>query len=81
MTRTLYRSLLWLHPPHFRERYAEEMAWIFDETATRRGKAFLFCDGFASLARQWVVRSGMWKIILAVLGALIQAHFILHPFD
>ena len=81
MTRIFYRALLWLHPPRFRERYAEEMAWIFDETAASREKAFLFCDGCTSLAKQWVVRSGMWKIILAVLGAVIQAHFILHPFD
>jgi hypothetical protein len=81
MTRTFYRSLLCLHPPRFRERYAEEMAWIFDQTPTISGKAFLFYDGLVSLARQWIVRSGMWKIALAVLGALIQAHFILHPFD
>jgi len=81
MTRTFYRSLLWLHPPRFRERYAEEMEWIFDETATTWEKAFLFYDGLVSLARQWVVRSGMWKIALAVLAALIQAHFILHPYD
>jgi hypothetical protein len=81
MTRTAYRALLKLHPPRFRERYAEEMAWIFDEAAATREKAFLFCDGLVSLARQWVVRSGVWKIVLAVLGALLQAYFILHPFD
>ena len=81
MTRTFYRSLLWLYPSHFRERYAEEMEWIFDETATAGEQAFLFYDGLVSLARQWVVRSGMWKIVLAVLAALIQAHFILHPYD
>jgi hypothetical protein len=81
MTRIFYRSVLWLHPPRFRERYAEEMAWIFDEEATAGGKAYLLYDGLVSLARQWVVRSGMWKIALAVLGALIQAHFILHPYD
>lgn len=81
MTRAFYRSLLWLHPPRFRERYAEEMTWIYDETATAGEKAFLFCDGLVSLGRQWVVRSGMWKIALAVLAALLQAHFILHPYD
>ena len=81
MTRAFYQSLLWLHPPHFRERYGEEMAWIFDETATAGGKAFLFYDGLVSLVRQWVVRSGMWKLAIAVLGALIQLRFILHPYD
>jgi hypothetical protein len=80
MTRSLYRSLLRLHPPHFRERFADEMAWIFDETPATSGKAFLLYDGLVSLARQWVARSGMWKILLAVLAALIQAHFILHPY-
>jgi len=56
------------------------MLWIFDETPTSRRKTFLLHDGLESLATQWVVRSGMWKIALAVLGALIQAHFILHPY-
>ena len=81
MTRTFYQSLLWLHPARFRERYAVEMTWIFDETTSAKERAFLFYDGLISLARQWVVRSGMWKIVLAVLAALVQAHFILHPFD
>jgi hypothetical protein len=81
MTRSFYRSLVWLHPPRFRERFAEEMAWIFDETPTTRGRAFLFYDGLVSLARQWVVRSGMWKVALALLLALIQAVFFLHPYD
>jgi hypothetical protein len=56
------------------------MEWIFNETATAGEKVFLFYDGLVSLARQWIVRSGMWKLALAVLGALIQAHFILHPY-
>ncbi len=81
MTRSFYRSLVWLHPPRFRERFAEEMAWIFDETPTACGRAFLFYDGLVSLARQWVVRSGVWKVALAVLLALIQAVFFLHPYD
>jgi hypothetical protein len=79
--RSLYLSFLWLHPRSFRERFAEEMLWIFDETQTTDGKAFLLCDGLNSMARQWVVRSGMWKVALAVLLALIQALFFLHPYD
>jgi hypothetical protein len=81
MTRTLYQSLLWLHPPRFRERYAEEMTWIFDETAPPKERAFLFYDGLVSLARQWVVRSGLWKVALAALLAAVQAVFFLHPYD
>lgn len=79
--RAVYWLLLWLHPRSFRERFAEEMLWIFDEMKTPDGKAFLFCDGLNSVARQWVVRSGMWKVALAVLLALIQAVIFLHPYD
>jgi hypothetical protein len=79
--RPLYQSLLWMHPPRFRERFGEEMLWIFDETLAASGKAFLFVDCLESVARQWVVRSGVWKVALAVLIALIQAAFLLHPYD
>jgi hypothetical protein len=81
MMRSLYSSLLWLHPRSFRERFAEEMLWIFDETQSTGGKAFLFSDALNSVARRWVVRSGMWKVALAVLLAVIQAVFFLHPYD
>ena len=33
MLRFLYRFLLCLHPRAFRQRFAEGMLWIFDETA------------------------------------------------
>ena len=79
--RTLYLSLLWLHPRSFRERFAEEMLWIFDETHAADGKAFLLRDGLNSVARQWVLRSGMWKVALAFVLALIQAVIFLHPYD
>lgn len=79
--RSVYRTLLWAHPSRFRERFAEEMLWIFDETLAAWGKAFLLVDCLESLGRQWVVRSGMWKVALAVLIALIQAAFLLHPYD
>jgi len=79
--RCIYLSILWLHPRSFRERFAEEMLWIFDETQTGDGKIFLVGDGFKSVARQWVVRWGMWKVALAFLLALIQAVVFLHPYD
>ena len=56
-------------------------AMLLPALASAKERAFLFYDGLISLARQWVMRTGMWKIALAVLAALIQAHFILHPFD
>jgi hypothetical protein len=36
VTRSLYRHLVWLHPPAFRQKFAEEMLWIFDETTEAR---------------------------------------------
>lgn len=80
MIRILYLSLLRLHPPSFRERFAEEMLRIFDEASTLSERTFLLSDGFHSLVRQWVVRSGMWKFAVALLIAVIQAIFFLHPY-
>jgi D-alanyl-D-alanine carboxypeptidase len=65
MCRSLYRMLLNLHPPAFRERFAAEMLWIFDETATTQGVPRLFADAFVSLVRQWVVRPESWHTPLA----------------
>jgi len=67
--RLCYRCLLWLHPPAFRRQFADEMLWIFDQSPAR---AALFADGAASLARQWFLRSGWWKIALAAALAAFQ---------
>jgi hypothetical protein len=72
MTRILYRWLLWLHPPIFRREFAGEMLWIFDEAAAAEGVATLFGDACVSLARQWLLRSGAWKVAVALAGALFQ---------
>jgi hypothetical protein len=72
MTRALYRCLLWMHPPFFRREFAGEMLWIYDEAAQSSRVFPLFLDGFLSLARQWVLRSGYWKFATALLGALFQ---------
>jgi hypothetical protein len=55
--RTLYRLLLQLHPPAFRQRYAEEMLWIFDQTADGLETVRLLGDAVASLVRQRLLRS------------------------
>ena len=65
MSRSLYRWLLYLHPPAFRQRFAEEMLWIFDEAASTHGVLRLFADGFVSLLRQWVVRPERWHMPVA----------------
>jgi hypothetical protein len=61
MIRGAYQSLISMHPPEFRERFAEEMLWIFDECSQGQHLGLL-TDGFASLIRQWALRSGLWKL-------------------
>jgi hypothetical protein len=52
--RVLYRSILHLHPPVFRDRFGEEMLWIFDEQ-TREGRSLqLFIDILRSLLVQQI---------------------------
>jgi hypothetical protein len=73
--RTCYRCLLWLHPPVFRREFAGEMLWIFDQASESQGATVLFFDGLGSLARQWLLRSGWWKIALALLLASMEIAF------
>jgi hypothetical protein len=75
MIRLCYRGLLWLHPPVFRRQFAGEMLWIFDQAAASQGTFALFFDGVGSLARQWLLRSGWWKIALALSLALVEIVF------
>ena len=71
--RTFYRCLLWLHPLAFRRQFAGEMLWIFDQAAESSQGAIGLCfDGLASLARQWLLRSGWWKAAVAMSLALVQ---------
>lgn len=70
--RLIYRLILCLHPPAFRREFAEEMLWIFDETAGGWPRTLLFSDALISLARQWLLRSGAWKLLAAGAGGLLQ---------
>jgi hypothetical protein len=72
MTRAIYRSLLRLHPPSFRRQFSAEMLWIFDEASASEGALALLLDLMLSVARQWLMRSGAWKIALALIGASFQ---------
>ena len=72
MIRAFYRCLLWLHPPVFRREFAGEMLWIFDQEAESHGALPLFRDGLGSLARQWLLRSGWWKIAIALALAVVE---------
>lgn len=65
--RGLYCRLVWLHPAAFRQRFGEEMIWIFDEAVGRWGAASLVIDAGMSLVRHWLVPSGLWKGLAAVI--------------
>lgn len=60
MSRLLYRLVIGLHPRAFRERFGDEMLCVFDESAAPSVAAY-FVDGCSSLARQWLLRSGLWR--------------------
>lgn len=66
ISRSLYRCLIRLHPPAFRERFADEMLCVFDEATATHGNAALFADALLSLFRQWVVRPESWAQPIAV---------------
>jgi hypothetical protein len=64
--RGVYRCLVWLHPAAFRQRFGEEMLWIFDEAADTCGATSLIVDAGRSLIRQWLAPSGLCKGFAAV---------------
>ncbi len=61
MRRLLYRLLIRAHPCRFRERFGDEMLSIFDQAPAEEA-VVLFADGIASLLRQRIVRSNLWKM-------------------
>jgi hypothetical protein len=61
MLRSLYRTVLRLHPPFFRQRFTDEMQSIFDHAPSRTVAFALFIDALISLARQWTLRSEYWE--------------------
>jgi hypothetical protein len=78
MTRILYRFLLSLHPREFRDEFAGEMLWIFDEAAAAIGPLSLLADALASLVRQWLMRSGALPYAISVVanGTLFTILFL-----
>ena len=66
MLRLVYIWILRFHPRAFRDRFAEEMLYVFDQarqldTAEALTSAKLLGDGLLSLTRQWTLRSKFWK--------------------
>jgi hypothetical protein len=60
MLRFVYRCALRLHPSSFRERFADEMLYIFDQQRGPRAAFGLVLDSFFSLLRQWTLRPHIW---------------------
>jgi len=67
--RLLYRSLIRLHPYEFRDRFGEEMIFIFDKGMQPWGALSLLADAAFSLGRQWITRPVLWKWLAAGIGA------------
>jgi hypothetical protein len=66
-----YRYLIRFHPPVFRERFEDELIWIFSE-AERDGNAHWFVlDAMASLFRQWFLRRENRMVILNLLSVTV----------
>ena len=63
MLRPLYRYMLRLHPPGFRQRFADEMLSIFDHSEGKLARAKLLADALLSVVRQWTLRPEFWPEI------------------
>lgn len=72
MIRFIYICLLRLHPRQFRQRFGDEMLWIFDQAAGSRAR--LVTDAVVSLWRQWALRPHTGTQPAATVAAL-------RPFD
>lgn len=66
-----YELLIWLHPPAFRKRFAPEMLWIFEEAENAWGAGSLLRDAMLSLLRQWLIRSDLWKWVVAGMAGIV----------
>lgn len=51
--RRIYQLLLRLHPAGFRERFAQEMLWVFDQSVADTGVYRALADGSLSVVKQW----------------------------
>jgi hypothetical protein len=69
--RFLYALLISLHPSSFRKRFAQEMLLIFDEAANLWGAGSLFRDAILSLLRQRLIRSELWKWLVAGIAGVV----------
>lgn len=72
MIRSLYKLVLSMHPPAFRERFRDQMLCVFDEgCGAAFGSGFL-SDALRSLARQWVRRVDCRIVSISALLLALQ---------
>ena len=60
MSRGVYRVLLRLHPAAFRERFAAEMLWVFDQCPPSLAETVR--DGVVSALTQWMANDPVPRI-------------------
>ena len=79
--RSLYGALVLLHPPEFRQAFGDQMLSIYDEmSAANAASIRVYFDAVTSLARQWIVRCGLWKPAVSLaLSALLFRVPLSHP--
>jgi len=84
MKRAAYLCLIWLHPRTFRERFGDEMLSIYDDTASQQDFR-IFADALASLTRQWLLHSDLWKPLtgaaVSILVVLSCGYSLTSSFD
>jgi len=83
MLRSLYHCALRLHPPGFRQRFADEMLSIFDHTAGKSAAVRLLIDALVSLVRQWTLRQEFWQdapLTQPSAGDGVPSFYTLDPF-
>ncbi len=71
MWKALYRAFVTLHPPAFRRRFGAELLWIFEEQAGTKVALALFSDIVRSLLRQWMLRTQLWIVPIALTSAFL----------
>jgi hypothetical protein len=71
LSRLTYRFILRIHPRPFRERFSDEMLWIFDEECRRGAGPRLLCDGAFSLLRQHAKSDDNHETTTTGIGLLI----------
>ncbi|MEG9432718.1 hypothetical protein [Terriglobus sp. ADX1] len=68
--RRIYQLLLALHPAAFRERFAQEMLWVFDQTVADTGVCRALADGILSATKQWAANDMTPSVADGMFGRL-----------